>query len=128
MGKLQPTLKDAWAIATSLPPPERQTLAQRLLQGSAGAGEELVVVILHRFAPSTQARLDELLTKNNEGTLTSEERTELANLVAEYERTMLANTQALLRASRPELFDARGRPVRSRLTRAVERETGSVSS
>jgi len=86
------------------------------------------VVILHRFAPSTQTRLDELLTKSNEGTLTSEERTELADLVAEYERTMLANTEALLRASRPELFDARGRPVRSRLTRAVEREIRSVSS
>jgi len=38
--------------------------------------------------PSTQTCLDELLTKSNEGTLTSEERTELADLVAEYERTI----------------------------------------
>ena len=46
------------------------------------------MVILHRLAPSTQARLDKLLTKSNEGTLTSEERTELADLVAEYECTI----------------------------------------
>ena len=128
MERPQSALRDAWAIATSLPLPERRTLAEQLLQESAGPGEELVVVVLHRFAPSAQARLDELLTKNNEGKLTSEERSELSELVAEYERTLLANTEALLRASRPGLFDATGRLVPSRVARAVERETRSISS
>jgi hypothetical protein len=111
----------------SLPPVERRTLARRLLQESADTGEEWVAVILHRFAPSTQTRMDELLTKSNEGVLTAEERTELTSLVAEYERMMLANTEALLQASQPELFDAAGRLVRSRLTQAVERERLSTS-
>ena len=128
MEKPQPTLKDAWAIATCLPPSERRTLAQRLLQESADPDEELVVVILHRSTPPVQARLDELLTRSNEGALTSEERTELTDLVAEYERTMLANTEALLRASQPGLFDATGRLVPSRLARAVEREVRSISA
>ena len=128
MGEVVPTLEEAWAAVASLPLPERRALVEKLLQEVTEAGEEAVVVVLHRFSPAVQARMDELLTKSNEGALTEEERAELTALVAEYERIMLANTEALLRASRPELFDTSGRLVRSRLVQAIARETGSKSS
>lgn len=128
MEKRTPTLEKAWTALAALSPPERRALAERLLQETAAADEETVVVILHRFAPVVRARMEELLTKSNEGTLTDAERAELTALVAEYERMMLANSEALLRASQPELFDASGRLVRSRLVQAVARATASNSS
>jgi hypothetical protein len=122
MGRAQPTFDDAWAVVTCLPPAERRILARRLLQESSEGGEELITVVLHRFPASTQARLDALMTKSNEGTLASEERDELASLVAEYERLMLANTKTLLQASQPDLFDKNGRLVDARLSQRIRRE------
>ena len=128
MEKLPSTLEKAWTAVAHLSSPERRALAERLLRETTEADEETVVVSLHRFAPAVQARMEELLTRSNEGTLTDAERAELTSLVAEYERMMLANSEALLRASQAELFDASGQLVRSRLARAVARETGSRSS
>jgi hypothetical protein len=115
-------------MVTSLPSPERRALAEQLLQDSTEGGETSVLVMLRRFGPSTQARLDELFMKSNEGTFTAQERVELTTLVSEYERIMVANTEALLRASRPELFDAAGRLIPSRLTQAVTRMARSSTS
>ncbi len=127
MARLTPTLEKAWKAVAPLSPPERRALAERLLQETVGTDEEAVVVVLRRLAPTVQARMDELLTKSNEGTLTEAERDELKALVAEYERMLLANSEALLRASRPDLFDASGQLVRSRLAQAIARETRSKS-
>ncbi len=85
-------------------------------------------MLLRRLSPAAQQRMDELLSKNNEGTLSEAERAELTALVEEYERIMLANTEALLRASQPDLFNTDGELVQSRLADAVARKTALISS
>ena len=121
MSSMSPRLNEAWTLVTALPSPERRVLVEKLLQESTEAGEAAVVVVLRRFDHGLQARLDELFTKSNEGTLTVQERAELTTLVDDYERIMLTNTEALLRAGQPQFFDAAGRVVRSRLSRAGKR-------
>ncbi|NOX62861.1 MAG: hypothetical protein GXP42_13090 [Chloroflexi bacterium] len=128
MQKLSPTLEKAWSAIAYLSSSERRALAERLLQESNDVNEETTVMLLQRFSPAAQSRMDELLAKSNEGTLTEAERAELTALVEEYERIMLANTKALLRASRPQLFDAEGNLIRARLSEALEHELGLVSS
>src|SRR5712691_13214733 len=78
-----------------------------------------VAVELQRLDVESQARLDWLLDQNNEGCLTPAEREELQGLVARYENLLLQNTEALLRATRPDLVGASGRINRARLTRAA---------
>jgi hypothetical protein len=80
-----------------------------------------VAVELQRLDVESQARLDLLLDQNNESRLTPAEREELQGLVAQYESLMLQNTEALLRATRPDLVDASGRINQARLTKAVRR-------
>jgi hypothetical protein len=85
--------------------------------------EQIVVVYLHRFDPKTQVRFNELMDRSNEGTLSLQERVELTGLVAEYERMMLTNSEALLRATQPQLFAPSGRPIKARLKRAAREQT-----
>ena len=83
--------------------------------------ETTIAVELQRLDVESQARLDWLLDQNNEGCLTPAEREELQSLVAQYENLLLQNTEALLRATRPDLVDASGRINRARLTKAARR-------
>jgi hypothetical protein len=57
---------------------------------------------LKRFPAAKQRRLDELLEKNSEGTITPVEKARLEGLVAEVERLMVANAKLLARFSKAE--------------------------
>lgn len=81
--------------------------------------ETAISVELQRLGIESQARLDWLLDQNNEGRLTPAEREELQGLVVQYENLLLQNTEALLRATRPDLVGASGRINQARLTRAA---------
>ncbi|HXG91620.1 MAG TPA: hypothetical protein VNN73_04535 [Blastocatellia bacterium] len=111
-------LEVALAAAQKLSRPAQHLLAERLLQGVARQSHTIIVP-LQQFDVTTQRRFQELMDRNNEGRLTQAERRELASLVRRYEEMMLANSQALARASRPELFDEAGRLVKSRLDQAL---------
>lgn len=50
---------------------------------------------LERFPAAKQRRLDQLLEKNSEGTLTEKEKEKLKQLVAEAEALMVANARRL---------------------------------
>jgi len=89
-------------------------------------GEATVSVDLRRLDAVCQARLDWLLDKNNEGCLTPAERQELQHLVAQYERMLLQNTEALLCATRPDLVDASGHIKPARLAKAARRAARSL--
>jgi hypothetical protein len=52
---------------------------------------------IEQFEVAKQQRMDLLVDKNSEGTITSAERTELEALVAEAEQLMLANSKRLAR-------------------------------
>jgi len=51
---------------------------------------------IERFPAAKQRRMDELLDKNSQGTITPEEKARLEELVAEAERLMVANAKRLL--------------------------------
>jgi hypothetical protein len=53
-----------------------------------------------KFPAAKQRRLDELLDKNSEGTITSKEKVRLRELVAEAERLMVANAKSLAEFTR----------------------------
>ena len=59
-----------------------------------------------KFPAAKQRRLDELLEKNSEGTITPAEKTRLEKLVAEAEQLMVSNTKRLAEFSRREAADA----------------------
>ena len=50
---------------------------------------------VRRFSPAKQRRMDLLLDKNSEGTITPKEKTVLESLVAEAEQLMVANAKQL---------------------------------
>ena len=121
-------------IATQLPPEQRTTLAQELLRASDTRQADkrtrsratskplaVVLVALEQFAASEQLRLDELLARNSEGLLSQREREELRALVDRYEQIMLANSEALLRATHPMLFNSQRRLVSARAQRVSRR-------
>jgi hypothetical protein len=78
-----------------------------------------VLVRLRRLAPQQQRRLAELMDKSNEGALRGAERAELRRLVKQVDAILLANSRALARAARPELFSKRGRPIARRVRQAL---------
>jgi hypothetical protein len=80
-----------------------------------------IAVELQRLDVESQARFDWLLDQNNEGRLTLAEREELQGLAAQYEDLLLQNTEALLRATRPDLVGTAGRINRVHLTNATRR-------
>jgi hypothetical protein len=78
-------------------------------------------VELQRLDVESQARFDWLLDQNNERRLILAEREKLQALVTQYESLLLQNTEALLRATRPDLVGTSGRINRGRLTNAARR-------
>jgi len=59
------------------------------------------------------------MDKHNEGRLSQMERKELQRLGTEVEKALLANSSALARALRPELFDEHGKPIKHRFRQAL---------
>jgi hypothetical protein len=57
---------------------------------------------LRRFPAAKQRRLDELLDKNSEGTITPTEKATLTQLVAEAEELMVANAKRLAEFAKSE--------------------------
>jgi len=55
---------------------------------------------LEKFPAAKQRRLDLLLEKNSEGTITAKQKTQLQQLVAEAERLMVANARRLAEFSK----------------------------
>ena len=111
-------LKAALAAAQQLPPKLQKQLAERLLRATI-PDKHTVVVSLQRLSPQKQARLTKLMDKHNEGRLSQAEQLELKRLGFEVDQMLLANSHALARALRPELFDERGRPIKSRFRQAL---------
>jgi hypothetical protein len=111
-------LKVALAAAQQLPPKLQKQLAEWLMR-AAISDKNTVVVYLQRLSPHKQARLTKLMDKNTEGRLSQAEQLELQRLGAEVDQVLLANSHALARALRPELFDERGRPMKHRFRQAL---------
>ncbi|MGH7964007.1 MAG: hypothetical protein ACRERD_19660 [Candidatus Binatia bacterium] len=111
-------LQVALAAARQLPPKLQEELAERLIS-AARAEKKTVVVYLQRLSSHKQVRLTQLMDKNTEGQLSQAEQQELERLGAEVDQMLLANSQALARALRPELFDERGRTIPRRLRQAL---------
>jgi len=57
---------------------------------------------VRKFPATKQSRLDELLDKNSEGKITSEERRQLEKLVTEAERLMVSNAKRLAEFAQSE--------------------------
>ena len=111
-------LKVALAAAQQLPTKLQQQLAEQLLK-ELTPDKNTVVVSLQRLSQQKQVRLARLMDKHNDGRLSQAEQKELQRLGGEVDQLLLANSQALSRALRPELFDERGRPLKSRFRRAL---------
>jgi len=105
----------------------RRRLAERLLERSRPSART-VLVAFEQFDPATEARLQYLMDRSNEGTLGRAERRELDSLVLEHQHMMLANSEALLRVSRPDLFDTQGHLVPARLDKAVREKASRLRS
>lgn len=125
MSQANQALKVALAAAEQLPAAQQRQLAEQLLSAVTPEGETLVLHFQRLSAPK-QERLQELMDGNNEGTLTRAEQAELKRLVAEADEMMLANSKALARAMRPELFDEKGRPIKRRFQQALGTPTPST--
>ena len=111
-------LSVALAAVERLPLKLRRQLAERLMAG-APPDENTVVVYLQRLSAQKQARLAKLMDKNNGGRPSQAERAELQRLGFEVDQMLLANSQAVARAMRPELFDERGRPIERRFRQVL---------
>jgi hypothetical protein len=111
-------LKAAMAAVEQLPPKHQKLLVERLISATV-LRENTIVVYLRRLAPQKQSRLAELMDKNNDHQLSKAERLELKQLDSEVDQMLLENSQALAYALRPELFDERGRPIKSRLRQGM---------
>ena len=83
------------------------------------AAEQAVTVHLRRLSAQKRERLAHLMDRNTEGALNEVERAELRQLGWTVEQLLLENSEALAQAVRPELFDERGRRVRSRFRQAL---------
>lgn len=123
MAQASEVLRVALSAAKRLPSKLQRELAERLLE-SATTDSDFVTVRLRRLAPRKQRRLSLLMDKVNEGTLTRSERAEIDKLGAEVDETMLANSIALARAARPELFDVRGRLLKNRFRQSLSSTRG----
>ncbi len=63
---------------------------------------DLHSAIAYRFPREKQERLDDLIDKNNAGTITEAERSELAALVEEFDQKTLEKAQAMYRYASEE--------------------------
>ena len=120
MSQLNQALKVALAAVEQLPVKLQRQLAEQVLVSMAQG--QMIIVYLKRLSPADQARLQELMDKNNEGLLTPAERLELEELGARVDKMMLENSKSLARATRPELFDQKGKPIKSRIRAALKSE------
>ena len=120
MSQNNQALKVALAAAQQLPPKLQRQLAERLIMTTMPE-KSAVMVYLQRLSPQKQTRLTKLMDKRNEGRLSQMERKELQRLGTEVDKALLANSSALARALRPELFDERGKPVKRRFSSFLNR-------
>jgi hypothetical protein len=111
-------LKVAMAAVEQLPRKQQKLLVERLVAATI-LQENATVVYLRRLSPEKQTRLAELMEKNNNHQLNRRERLELRQLGSEVDQILLDNSQALAYALRPELFDDRARPIKSRFRQAM---------
>ena len=112
-------LKVALAAVQQLPTKLQQQLAEQLLR-ELRPEKNTVVMSLQRLSQQKQDRLARLMDKHNDGRLSQAEQKELQQLGVEVDRCLLANSQALARALRPELFDERGRPLKRRFQQSLK--------
>ncbi len=112
-------LKVALAAAQQLPPKLQRQLVEQLIMTTL-PDRSAVMVYLQRLSPRKQARLTTLMDKHNEGRLSPLKRKELQRLGTEVDEVLLANSSALARALRPELFDERGKPVKRQVLSCSE--------
>lgn len=110
----QDPFQNALNAVETLPRESQQQLAKRLLL-AAMPEEDRLIVIFHQLPNDTQARMDKLMARNNEGIINPAERNELVLLTEKYEKIMLGNTRALLRAVEPDLFTSTGHLVKKRM-------------
>jgi len=118
MSQTNQALTKAIAAVERLPLKLQRELAERLFAKTARE-RATVTVRLKQLPYHKQTRLAELLDKSNEGRLSRAEKTELKRLGSELDERMFANSVALARAVRPELFDEKGRPVKNRINQAI---------
>ena len=118
MGQNHQALKVALAAVQQLPAKLQQQLVEQLLR-ELTPDKNTVVVSLQRLSPRKQVRLARLMDKHNDGRLSQAEQKELQQLGVEVDQLLLANSQALARALRPELFDERSRPLKPRFRQAL---------
>ena len=111
-------LKVALAAVEQLPVNLQRQLAEQVL--SAVASDEVLIVHLQRLAPAENARLQELMDKNNDGLLTKPERQELEQLGAKVDEMMLENSKLLARVTQPELFGKKGKPIKRLIQAALK--------
>jgi hypothetical protein len=119
MAQSNQALKVAMDVVEKLPVKLRIELAERVME-SVKDDEETLLVRFRWLSVKKQARLQELMDKNNERVLTSAEMSELERLVKEHDEIVLHNSEVLTRISNPELFDKNGRLVKSRLKMALK--------
>jgi len=122
MGRSAVAFRAVLKQAQQLPLKARHQLAETLLN-PASEDELIFLVAMRRFGPGAQKRFQDLMDRNNEGQLSASERAELKTLVARYKAMMLFNTEALLKATSPELFTQSGQLKRRRLDRALRQRT-----
>lgn len=125
MSQANQALTDAIAAAERLPLKLQRHLAEHLLAKTARK-HTTVTIRLQRLLHEQQTRLADLMDKCNEGKLSPSEQTELTSIGSEVNELTLANSVVLARALRPELFDAKGRPVKSRIRQAAGQQSSKV--
>ncbi len=111
-------LRVALAAVEQLPVNLQRQLAEQVLLSVAS--DDLLIVRLQRLTPADQSRLQELMDKNNDGLLTKRERLELERLGTKVDKLMLNNSKLLALASRPELFDETGAPIKKHFQAALK--------
>ncbi len=113
----------AWKVALAavqqLPTKLQQQLAEQLLR-KLRPEKNTVLVSLQQLSQQKQVRLARLMDKHNNGRLSQAEQKELQRLGVEVDQCLLANSQTLARALRPELFDERGRVLKRRFQQALK--------
>ncbi len=113
MAQSNQALKVALAAVEQLPLSLQRKLAEQVLVSIAGR-EGTLIVRFQRLPAVKQARMAELMDKNDDGNITRSELLELKQLNEEVSRIVLANSKTLAQILRPELFDERGQPIKSR--------------
>ena len=111
-------LKVALTAIEQLPVNLQRQLAEQVL--SAMASDELLIVHLQRLSPAENARMHELMDKNNDGLLTKSEQIELERLGLKVDEMMLEKAKLLARVRRPELFDENGNPIEQSFRTALK--------